>query len=59
MLHGEVADVSFYGGVSHVAVTVPGRPEPLLVATQGATRVRQGARVGVSWASGDGVLVPQ
>ncbi|GGT06348.1 polyamine-transporting ATPase [Planobispora rosea] len=59
VLKGEVADVSFYGGVSHVAVTVPGRPEPVLVATQGATRVRPGAQVGLAWTPGDGVLVPQ
>ncbi|WP_068921759.1 ABC transporter ATP-binding protein [Planobispora rosea] len=59
VLRGEVADVSFYGGVSHVAVTVPGRPEPVLVATQGATRVRPGAQVGLAWTPGDGVLVPQ
>ncbi|GIH90200.1 ABC transporter ATP-binding protein [Planobispora siamensis] len=59
VLKGEVADVSFYGGVSHVSVTVPGRAEPVLAATQGATPIRAGARVSLSWAAGDGVLVPQ
>ncbi|GAA3115282.1 ABC transporter ATP-binding protein [Planomonospora alba] len=59
VLRGEVADVSFYGGVSHVSVTVPGRQEPVLAAVQGATRTLPGERVALSWAPEDGVLVPQ
>ncbi|GGP89221.1 polyamine ABC transporter ATP-binding protein [Streptosporangium pseudovulgare] len=59
VLRGKVADVSFYGGVSHISVVVPGRPAPVLVATQGATRVRTGSAVALHWAADDGVLVPQ
>ncbi|GAB2481306.1 polyamine ABC transporter ATP-binding protein [Streptosporangium sandarakinum] len=59
VLRGKVADVSFYGGVSHISVVVPGRPAPVLVAAQGATRVRTGSAVALHWAADDGVLVPQ
>ncbi|WP_326636736.1 ABC transporter ATP-binding protein [Streptosporangium sp. NBC_01755] len=59
VLSGEVVDVSFYGGVSHVSVQVSGRPEPVLVATQGATQVQAGSEVTLGWAEGDGVLIPQ
>ncbi|MFF0310271.1 ABC transporter ATP-binding protein [Streptosporangium sp. NPDC004379] len=59
VLRGKVADVSFYGGVSHVSVVVPGRPAPVLVAVQGATRVRTGSAVALRWTADDGVLVPQ
>ncbi|MEU4829246.1 ABC transporter ATP-binding protein [Streptosporangium sp. NPDC023615] len=59
VLRGEVVDVSFYGGVSHVSVLVAGRPAPVLVAVQGATRVRAGSPVALGWADADGVLVPQ
>lgn len=58
-LRGRVADVSFYGGVSHVSVLVPGRDGVVLVATQGATRVQVGSSVTLTWASEDGVLIPQ
>ncbi|MFC7105326.1 ABC transporter ATP-binding protein [Nonomuraea rubra] len=34
-LAGDVLDVSFYGGVSHISVDVPGHPKPVLVAVQG------------------------
>lgn len=59
VLRGRVADVSFYGGVSHVSVLVPGRDGVVLVATQGATRVQVGSSVTLTWASEDGVLIPQ
>ncbi|MEU1732863.1 ATP-binding cassette domain-containing protein [Streptosporangium sp. NPDC020145] len=58
-LRGRVADVSFYGGVSHVSVLVPGRDGVVLVATQGATRVQVGSSVTLTWAAEDGVLIPQ
>ncbi|MFD0887314.1 TOBE domain-containing protein, partial [Streptosporangium algeriense] len=58
-LRGKVADVSFYGGVSHVSVLVPGRDGVVLVATQGATRVQVGSSVTLTWAAEDGVLIPQ
>ncbi|MEV4375940.1 ABC transporter ATP-binding protein [Streptosporangium sp. NPDC049644] len=59
VLSGEVVDVSFYGGISHVSVQVGGRRQPVLVATQGATQVQTGSRVALGWAEGDGVLIPQ
>ncbi|MER6176275.1 ABC transporter ATP-binding protein [Streptosporangium sp. NPDC001681] len=59
VLSGEVVDVSFYGGVSHVSVQVSGRRQPVLVATQGATQVQAGSEVALGWAEGDGVLIPQ
>jgi ABC-type Fe3+/spermidine/putrescine transport system ATPase subunit len=57
LLTGTVVDVSFYGGVSHISVQVPGRPEPVLVAAPGASRVEPAAQVGLSWAGEDAVLV--
>lgn len=59
VLRGKVADVSFYGGISHVSVQVDGRPTPVLVATQGATQVQAGSSVALTWAAEDGVLIPQ
>ncbi|GAA2989979.1 ABC transporter ATP-binding protein [Streptosporangium longisporum] len=59
VLRGEVVDVSFYGGVSHVSVLVAGRPAPVLAAVQGATRVQAGSPVALGWADEDGVLIPQ
>ncbi|GAA2860037.1 hypothetical protein GCM10010517_18630 [Streptosporangium fragile] len=59
VLRGEVVDVSFYGGISHVSVRVDGHHTPVLVATQGATRVEAGSPVALNWAETDGVLIPQ
>ncbi|MGW4796731.1 ABC transporter ATP-binding protein [Nonomuraea sp. NPDC004297] len=56
-LAGAVLDVSFYGGVSHVSVEVPGHPKPVLVAVQGAATVRPGAEVKVRWAAEDAVIM--
>ncbi|MFC4535858.1 ABC transporter ATP-binding protein [Sphaerisporangium dianthi] len=57
ILDGLVADVSFYGGVSHIAVRVPGHDRPILVAAPGPTRVRAGAEVRVGWSAADAVLI--
>jgi spermidine/putrescine transport system ATP-binding protein/putrescine transport system ATP-binding protein len=59
LLRGEVTDVSFYGGVSHIAVTVTGHDRPILVAAQGATRVQPAATVSLTWDAPDAILVPQ
>ncbi|GAA4218348.1 spermidine/putrescine ABC transporter ATP-binding subunit [Streptosporangium album] len=59
VLRGKVADVSFYGGVSHVSVLVDGRQTPILVATQGTTQVQAGSSVALTWGAEDGVLIPQ
>ncbi|MDP4504608.1 ABC transporter ATP-binding protein [Nonomuraea turcica] len=56
-LAGSVLDVSFYGGVSHISVDVPGHPKPVLVAVQGASSVQTGAKVKVRWNAQDAVIV--
>ncbi|MFC7031415.1 ABC transporter ATP-binding protein [Nonomuraea rubra] len=56
-LAGDVLDVSFYGGVSHISVDVPGHPKPVLVAVQGAASVRPGAKVKVRWNAEDAVIM--
>ncbi|TDD47446.1 ABC transporter ATP-binding protein [Nonomuraea terrae] len=56
-LAGSVLDVSFYGGVSHVSVDVPGHAKPVLVAVQGAAAVRQGTKVKVRWEARDAVVM--
>jgi spermidine/putrescine transport system ATP-binding protein/putrescine transport system ATP-binding protein len=53
-----VLDVSFYGGVSHISVSVPGRPKPVLVAVQGASEVKSGAEVTLDWRADDAVIIP-
>ncbi len=57
-LRGSVLDVSFYGGVSHISVEVPGHAKPVLVAVQGASEVKPGAEVGLDWRPGDAVIIP-
>ncbi|GIH66641.1 ABC transporter ATP-binding protein [Microbispora siamensis] len=57
-LRGRVVDVSFYGGVSHVALSLAGHDRNLLAATQGRARVETGAEVAVSWDAEDAALVP-
>ncbi|MGW5686042.1 ATP-binding cassette domain-containing protein [Nonomuraea sp. NPDC003754] len=56
-LPGTVVDVSFYGGISHIAVTVEGRDKPVLVAQQGAAKVEAGAQVRLDWDAHDAVLI--
>ncbi|MFI6299471.1 ABC transporter ATP-binding protein [Nonomuraea sp. NPDC050790] len=57
-LTGTVLDVSFYGGVSHISVEVPGQAKPVLVAVQGASAVQPGAEVALQWGERDAVLLP-
>ncbi|MFC4013100.1 ABC transporter ATP-binding protein [Nonomuraea purpurea] len=54
---GSVLDVSFYGGVSHISVDVPGHVKPVLVAVQGASAVQPGAKVRVRWEAKDAVIM--
>ncbi|GAA3686244.1 ABC transporter ATP-binding protein [Nonomuraea antimicrobica] len=56
-LPGSVLDVSFYGGVSHLSVDVPGHDKPVLAAVQGASSVRAGAKVKVRWEQEDAVIM--
>lgn len=57
-LEGTVLDVQFYGGLSHVAVEVPDREGPVLVALQGSTRMARGERTIMWWRRDDVVVVP-
>jgi len=57
-LKGTVVDVSFYGGVSHISVDVPGRPRHVLVAVQGASEVKPGAEVRLAWQAEEAVIIP-
>ncbi|MFG1707620.1 ABC transporter ATP-binding protein [Nonomuraea sp. M3C6] len=56
-IKGMVLDVSFYGGVSHISVDVPGHVKPVLVAVQGASGVDVGAKVRVRWDAQDAVIM--
>ncbi|MFD1935227.1 ABC transporter ATP-binding protein [Nonomuraea mangrovi] len=58
-LLGTVLDVSFYGGISHIAVAVEGRAKPVLVAQQGAAKVEVGAQVRLGWDAHDAVLIQE
>ncbi|TKK84958.1 ABC transporter ATP-binding protein [Herbidospora galbida] len=58
MVQGVVVDVSFYGGVSHIAVEVTGLGRKVLAATQGSARITPGTVVGVTWRPEDAVLIP-
>jgi spermidine/putrescine transport system ATP-binding protein/putrescine transport system ATP-binding protein len=55
---GTVLEVQFLGGVSTVAVDLPGHDRPLLVTSTGAARLRRGDRVSVHWSPDDGVMLP-
>ncbi|MER6942587.1 ABC transporter ATP-binding protein [Nonomuraea sp. NPDC000554] len=57
-LDGSVLDVSFYGGVSHLSIDVPGHVKPVLVAVQGASTVQPGAQVKLQWEARDAVIIP-
>jgi ABC-type Fe3+/spermidine/putrescine transport system ATPase subunit len=57
-LGGSVLDVSFFGGVSHISVELPGRDQPVLVAVQGAGGARPGAKVRLHWEPADAVIIP-
>ncbi|MEV0594107.1 ABC transporter ATP-binding protein [Nonomuraea cavernae] len=57
-LKGAVLDVSFYGGISHISIDVPGHVRPVLVAVQGASGVQPGAEVNLRWEAPDAVIIP-
>ncbi|WP_433528943.1 ABC transporter ATP-binding protein [Micromonospora sp. CA-263727] len=56
-LAGVVRDVTFFGGTTRVAVTVPGLDRPLLATVAGAASVAVGDQVRVDWSAADGVLL--
>jgi spermidine/putrescine transport system ATP-binding protein/putrescine transport system ATP-binding protein len=48
-LAGTVIDTQFYGGVSTLAVQLPGYDRPVRVTRPGATRLERDASVGLAW----------
>ncbi|WP_409473883.1 ABC transporter ATP-binding protein [Streptomyces sp. HC307] len=57
LLHGTVLDVSFHGGSSRIAVTVPALESPVLVTASGPATVTAGTPVALSWDPSSAVLV--
>ncbi len=55
---GEIVDVTVVGGVSHVAVRLDGRDDPIVVAGPSCTSHRAGERVGVHVPVADVVVLP-
>jgi spermidine/putrescine transport system ATP-binding protein/putrescine transport system ATP-binding protein len=49
VLRGAVIDTQFYGGMSTLAVGVPGYDHPVTVTQPGATRFERGTAVGLTW----------
>jgi spermidine/putrescine transport system ATP-binding protein/putrescine transport system ATP-binding protein len=49
VVDGTVAEVQFQGGVSTVAVVVPGQPKPFLASVSGVATQERGVTVGVAW----------
>lgn len=49
VLRGVIADTQFQGGLSTIAVDVPGLAAPVLVTQQGVARVVRGTPVGIGW----------
>ena len=58
MLRGTVIDTQLYGGVSSLAVEVPGRTDPVIITQQGVTRVARGTPVGLAWDPDRAVVLP-
>ncbi|GAA2351453.1 ABC transporter ATP-binding protein [Dactylosporangium salmoneum] len=58
-LAGVVADVTFFGGTTRVAVRVAGLDRPLLVTVAGAAPVTLGEQTGVGWSVSDAMLLGQ
>lgn len=58
-LHGTVLDISFFGGSSRIAVTVPGLDRPVLLTAPGPAPVAPGARVALSWHPESAVLIEE
>lgn len=56
-LPGTVLDISYFGGSSRIAVTVPGLDRPVLLTVPGPATVTSGARVALSWDPDSAVLI--
>ena len=57
VLHGEVIDTQFYGGLSTLAVGVAGYDHPVMVTQHGATRLGRETRVGLTWPAEHAVVL--
>lgn len=57
MVTGRVAQTQFFGGVSTVAVVVPGLENPFLVTRPGASDLRRDDDVALSWDATRAVLL--
>jgi len=58
VLTGAVADTQFQGGLSSIAVDVPGLAAPVLVTQQGVARVTRGTPVALTWDPARAVVLP-
>ncbi|AGP52038.1 ABC transporter ATP-binding protein [Streptomyces rapamycinicus] len=56
-LRGTVLDISYFGGSSRIAITVPGLDRPVLLTVPGPATVVSGARVALSWDPESAVLI--
>jgi spermidine/putrescine ABC transporter ATP-binding subunit len=59
LLRGSVLDTQFYGGLSTLAVRVPGYGHPVLVTQPGATRIERDTDVGLAWEPGRSVVLTE
>jgi spermidine/putrescine ABC transporter ATP-binding subunit len=58
VLEGTVADTQFQGGLSTLAVDVPGLEAPVLATQQGVARVTRGTPVALTWDPAKAVVLP-
>ena len=56
---GTVIDTQFYGGMSTLAVSVPGYPVPVVVTQPGATKVARDTSIGLTWDPALAVLLAE
>ncbi|KAA1420735.1 ABC transporter ATP-binding protein [Mumia zhuanghuii] len=57
LMEGQVVETQFFGGVSTVAVDVPGHADPVLCAVSGVSTVERGATVSLHWTADAAVVV--
>ncbi len=58
VLSGIVEDTQFQGGLSNIAVDVPGLAAPVLATQQGVARVTRGTPVALTWDPAKSVVLP-
>ncbi|CAN5824474.1 ABC transporter ATP-binding protein [soil metagenome] len=59
LLRGRVLDTQFYGGMSTLAVRVPGYGHPVLVTQPGASRIERDTEVGLTWEPSRAVVLTE